>query len=67
MLCRNIQPRRTLRWQVAPGAWIEVAAGALFPVHATDFDMPGVRDAFDVMVKERMIEVEETDVLPILH
>jgi hypothetical protein len=50
ILCRNIQPRRTLRWQGFPDVWLPVAPGDTFFVHESDFDLPGVSEAFDVMV-----------------
>jgi hypothetical protein len=67
MLCRNIQPRRTLRWPIFRGVWISVAAGDAFPVHATDLDLPGVAEVFDILLKEKLITIEETGLVPVLH
>jgi hypothetical protein len=67
-LCRNIQRRRTLAWPIFPGVVLEVAAGERFAVHASDFALvPGLGDAFAVLVKECMVEIEETGLVPVLH
>jgi hypothetical protein len=67
MLCRNIQPRRTLRWPCFPGVYVSIAAGDVFPVHSSDLALPGVAEVFDILRKEKMITIEETGLIPVLH
>lgn len=68
ILCKNIQPRRSLRWPIWPGFVVPIAAGERFMVHSSDFDQqPGLSDTFDVMLRERMIAIVETGVVPVLH
>lgn len=56
-----------LLWPIAPGVVVQVPAGAIFEVHRSDLDQPGVGDAFEVLVRERLIEVIETGIKPLLH
>jgi hypothetical protein len=67
ILCRNIQPRRTLRWPCFPNVYASIAAGDTFFVHASDLDLPGVAEVFDILLKEKMITIEDTGVEPLLH
>ena len=50
-----------LLWPIAPGVVVQVPAGAIFEVHRSDLDQPGVGDAFEVLVRERLIEVIDRD------
>jgi len=44
-----------------------VAPGDTFFVHESDFDLPGVSEAFDVLLQEKLIRIEATGIEPLLH
>jgi hypothetical protein len=44
-----------------------IAPGDVFLVDASELDLPGVAAAFDVMVLEKLIRIEQTGIEPLLH
>ena len=68
ILRRNLQPRRTLCWSIAPDVSAPITAGDTFLVHYTALDQPAIADGSVALVDEKVaIILLETTIIPPFH
>jgi hypothetical protein len=49
------------------GFSMPIAPGGSFFVHYSDLDQPGIAEAFNALVEERIIAILETGINPVFH